>query len=190
MSACELPACVHACVRAGARAYDIIQPKAPRRKGEGLLCPSVPRAKDRGQMSADGSLRLRRHGTASLSVYTRAPAYPCARNHCRRRRTRARHPPNAHGYCVSFDGIFGDRVRLGPFAHEFIRPRSTVETALRKSVVALERLPPWLRLQLACSGWQVCRVGPRQTEHQGAAVGSVDARKLVEDLDDFSVGPG
>lgn len=26
----------------------------------------------------------------------------------------------AHGYCVSFVGIFGDRVRVGSFMHEFL----------------------------------------------------------------------
>lgn len=36
-----------------ARGDDIIQPKAPPRKGEGLLCPSVPRAKDRARPDVD-----------------------------------------------------------------------------------------------------------------------------------------
>lgn len=120
-----------------ARSHDIIQPKAPLlRKGEGLLCPSVPRAKDRSQMSADGSWRLRRHALASLSVCACAPremwAYLA--------RTRADGPCMLlTGIAYPGEGIFGHRQALGsltPTPRWFLGARwdSLLESGLCRSL--------------------------------------------------------
>ena len=132
------------CVRA--RDRDIIQPKAPLRKGEGLLCPSVPRAKDRarGQMSADDPCHAASTCTHSflLSFFRSFVRSDHLRSTyilthflvgvCVRERVRVplstlharvymplcdparRWSLHAHGYCVSFVGIFGDAASLVP----------------------------------------------------------------------------
>lgn len=75
-----------------ARGHDIIQPKAPK-KGEGLLCPSVPRAKDRAARcrltilaTVRPSVHMHSHSSARALPYRRA--HVCARTYAHA------HPPN------------------------------------------------------------------------------------------------